>query len=73
MIIKDQIKKELIDYIDDMSINYNGYIKSYSKELNKIREKYIYKDIEYYQCKSDIDKINQIKRQLAFMKELWES
>jgi hypothetical protein len=72
MTIKDEIKMEIIDYIDKIQVNYKGYTKEYSKELKKFRDKYIYKDIEYNECKNDVDTINHIKRQVELSKIFWE-
>jgi hypothetical protein len=72
MIIKNEIKKEIIDYIDQMEVQYEGYIKQYTKELKKYRDKYIYKEVGYYECKSDVDAINQIKRKADLSKMFWE-
>ena len=72
MIIKDEIKKEIIEYIDKMEVQYEGHLKQYSKELKKYRDKYIYKDIGYYECKNDVELINHIKKQVHLYKKLWE-
>lgn len=72
MKIKDEIKIEIIDYIDNMEVKYDGYIKEYSKELKKFRDKYIYKDIGYNECKNDVETINHIKRQVEWSKKFWE-
>lgn len=72
MIIKDEIKKEIIDYIDRMEVNYKGYTKEYSKELKRFRDKYIYKDIGYNECKKDVEIINHIKKQVESSKIFWE-
>lgn len=72
MIIKDEIKKEIIDYIDRIEVNYKGYTKQYSKELRKFKDKYIYKDIGYNECKKDVEKINHIKKQVELSKIFWE-
>lgn len=72
MTIKDDVKKQIIDYIDAVESNYEGYVKQYSKELKKYRDKYIYKDIGYNECKKDVEVINHIKKQVAFSKLFWE-
>lgn len=73
MIIKDEIKMEVIEFVDNLNSHYDGFLKQYTKELKRIKEKYMYKDIEYHECKKDVDTINQIKKDLKFWKEFLES
>jgi hypothetical protein len=70
MVIKEQIKTEVINYIDELN-KLPKYSDSYSKRLRQYRDKYIYKDIGFNELKSDVNEINSIKEQIVFLKNFW--
>lgn len=71
MVVKDEIKQEVICYIDKLEITYKNHFGMYRKELKKIRDKYIYKDIGFYELKSDVEVINKFRENLSFYKNFF--
>lgn len=73
MIVKDELKLQVIDYIDKLSekVNTVPHFDTDKVKLQKFRDKYIYKDIGYYELKSDVDQINSIKDQLNYWIKFW--
>jgi len=71
MIVKENVKKEVISYIDTLDSNYPKYSDRYSKELKRYRDKYVYKDIGINEFIDDVNKINTIKNEVVFLKSFW--
>jgi hypothetical protein len=73
--INNEIKKEVIDYIDNLTEPTNKLKSSFFKErerLNKLRDKYIFKDLGYNELKYDVEEINKIKEQIKFLINFWD-
>lgn len=73
MIVKNEIKSEVIGYIDQLNekVKQVPHFENDEKRLQKFRDKYIYKDIGFNELKSDVDQINSIKDQLNFWIKFW--
>lgn len=72
--INNQIKKEVIDYIDNLTEPTNKLKSTFFQErerLNKLRDKYIFKDLGYNELKYDVEEINKIKEQIKFLINFW--
>jgi hypothetical protein len=73
--INNEIKKEVIDYIDNLTEPTNKLKSSFFQErerLNKLRDKYIFKDLGYNELKYDVEEINKIKEQIKFLINFWD-
>lgn len=73
MKIKDEIKLEVIDYIDKLNekVNTVPHFDTDKLRLQKFRDKYIFKDIGFNELKNDVEQINSIKDQLNFWIKFW--
>jgi hypothetical protein len=74
MKIQDELKKEVIDYIDNLNKSTEDLKLTFfqkREKLIKLRDKYIFKDIGYNEFKYDVNEINSIKEQIKFLIEFW--
>jgi len=72
--VNNELKKEVIDYIDDLYKPTNklkATLFSEREKLNKLRDKYIFKDLGYNELKYDVEQINNIKEQIKFLINFW--
>jgi hypothetical protein len=72
--VNDELKKEVIDYIDNLiepTKKLKGILFSERQKLNKLRDKYIFKDLGYNELKYDVNEINRIKEQIKFLINFW--
>lgn len=73
--VKNELKKEVIDYIDNLTESTNGLKSTFfdkREKLNKLRDKYIFKDFGYNELKYDVEQINNIKEQIKFLLKFWD-
>jgi hypothetical protein len=73
--INNELKKEVIDYIDNLSEPTNKLKSTFFQQrerLNKLRDKYIFKDLGYDELKYDVEEINNIKEQIKFLLKFWD-
>jgi hypothetical protein len=73
--INNELKKEVIDYIDNLTEPTNKLKSTFFQErerLNKLRDKYIFKDLGYNELKYDVNEINRIKEQIKFLINFWD-
>jgi len=74
--VNDELKKEVIDYIDNLTEPTNklkATLFSEREKLNKLRDKYIFKDLGYNELKYDVNEINRIKEQIKFLINFWDA
>lgn len=72
--INNELKKEVIDYIDNLYEPTNEFRLTFFQQrqrLNKLRDKYIFKDLGYNELKYDVEQINKIKEQIKFLINFW--
>jgi hypothetical protein len=72
--INNELKKEVIDYIDNLTEPTNKLKSTFFQErerLKKLRDKYIFKDLGYSELKYDVQEINRIKEQIKFLINFW--
>jgi hypothetical protein len=73
--INNELKMEVIDYIDNLTEPTNKLKSTFFQErerLNKLRDKYIFKDLGYNELKYDVNEINRIKEQIKFLINFWD-
>lgn len=73
--INNELKKEVIDYIDNLTEPTNKLKSTFFQErerLKKLRDKYIFKDLGYNELKYDVNEINRIKEQIKFLINFWD-
>jgi hypothetical protein len=73
--VNNELKKEVINYIDDLikpTSKLKATLFSEREKLNKLRDKYIFKDFGYNELKYDVDQINNIKEQIKFLINFWD-
>lgn len=73
--INNELKKEVIDYIDNLTEPTNKLKSTFFQErerLNKLRDKYIFKDFGYNELKYDVEEINRIKEHIKFLINFWD-
>ena len=73
--INNELKKEVIDYIDNLSEPTNKLKSTFFQQrerLNKLRDKYIFKDLSYNELRYDVEEIDNIKEQIKFLLKFWD-
>ena len=58
--INDELKEWIIDYIDDIKKQF--YYHNHEVELNRIRNKYIYKDVSKQELTEDHNRLCEIRK-----------